>query len=237
MLGCAAALHRAAAMVIHVTDGVPPWTVADAYDEFRSARRAESARAWDCLSSQVELHPLGYGDLVAWQAVEDISDSLCDVIGPSGVTDVFLPAYQRGHPDHDATYLAGAMARDRLASQPGRSWWIYGLYGFDEGRRLQFGWLPPQAYGPARVRADHPDLLEVKGRALRQFSSQVWPGSALDLWLGAPAVECVAPLPVRWDRLPSLPFFYDEQLNFGRYGASAQAVESAFRRVLAARVS
>ena len=50
-------------------------------------------------------------------------------------------------------------------------------------------------------------------------------------------MEWFAPLPARWDRLPSLPFFYDEQLNFGRYGASAQAVESAFRRVLAARVS
>ena len=118
VLGCAAALHRAAATVIHVTDGVPPWTVADAYERVSVCPPGRVRPGVGLpLSSQVELHPLGFGDLVAWQAVEDISDSLCDVIGPSGVTDVFLPAYQRGHPDHDATYLAGAMAREP-AGQP-----------------------------------------------------------------------------------------------------------------------
>ena len=236
VLGCASVLHRAAATVIHVTDGVPPWTAAAARDEFRSARQAESVRAWECLSSQVEVCQLGFGDLTAWQAVEDISDSLCEVIGSSRAPDVYLPAYQRGHPDHDATYLAGAIARDRLVSESGRRWWVYGLYGFDAARRLRFGWLPPQAYGRSRVQGDRSDALRVKDQALRQFSSQLWPGSALDLWLSAPVAEEVAPLPVRWDALPALPFFYDEQLNFGRHGASASAVESSFRRVLAARV-
>jgi LmbE family N-acetylglucosaminyl deacetylase len=173
---------------------------------------------------------------LAWQDVEEISDSLCEVIGSSGPTDVYLPAYQRGHPDHDATYLAGAIARDRLGDEPGRTWWIYGLYGFDESRRLRFGWLPPQTYGRSRQLGEQAELLRIKGNALRQFSSQLWPGSALDLWLRSPAGERVAPLPVHWDRLPALPSFYDEQLNFGRHGASAPAVEAAFRRVLAARV-
>ena len=78
-------------------------------------------------------------------------------------------------------------------------------------------------------------MLEVKGRALRQFASQVWPGSALDLWLQAPTVERFAPLAADWDQLPMLPSFYDEELHFGRFGASAAAVEAAFRVALTAR--
>ncbi len=194
VLGCATVLYGATATVIQVTDGVPPWTEPGARDGFRSARQVECARAWESLSSQVESVPLGFRDLEAWQAVEEISESLCEVIGAMGPTRVFLPAYQRGHPDHDATYLAGALARDRLSDGSGRSWWVYGLYGFDRARRLRFGWLPPGCGDDAQVAGGEPAMLEVKGRALRQFTSQVWPGSALDLWLQAPAPEQFAPL-------------------------------------------
>ena len=57
----------------------------------------------------------------------------------------------------------------------------------------------------------------------------------LGLWLAQPAAERFAPLPAGWDALPALPSFYDEQLGFGRHGASLAAVESVFQRVLAAR--
>jgi hypothetical protein len=158
------------------------------------------------------------------------------VIGAADVERVFLPAYQRGHPDHDASYLAGALARERLPANENRTWWVYGLYGFDPERRLRFGWLPPEPYGPSEARRGD-DLLEAKGRALRQFASQVWPGSALDLWLNDPVPECFAPLPARWDVLPDVPCFYDEELQFGQHGASLAVVESAFHRVLSARAS
>ncbi len=236
VLGCSAVLYRGSATVVHVTDGVPPWTAPEGREETRSTRQTESARAWESLSSEVRLLPLGFGDLVAWQAVGEICDALCEVIGTADADRVFLPAYQRGHPDHDASYLAGALARDRLPDIPGRTWMVYGLYGFDPERRLRFGWLPPDPYGPSEARGGD-DLLEVKGRALRQFDSQVWPGSALDLWLTEPAAEQFAPLPARWDVLPALPCFYDEELQFGRHGASMAAVESAFHQVLAARAS
>jgi LmbE family N-acetylglucosaminyl deacetylase len=234
VLGCAAMLYRTSATVVHVTDGVPPWTPPDEGEGVRSTRQAESTRAWESLSSQVERVRLGFGDLVAWQAVGEICDSLCEVIAAAGATRVYLPAYQRGHPDHDASYLAGALARERLPEAANRTWWVYGLYGFDPERRLRFGWLPPDPYGPSEARADE-ELLEAKGHALRQYSSQVWPGSALDLWLCDPVAEWFAPLPARFDALPGVPCFYDEELGFGRHGASMAAVESAFHRVLAAR--
>jgi LmbE family N-acetylglucosaminyl deacetylase len=234
VLGCAAMLYGSSATVVHVTDGVPPWTPPDERDEVRSTRQAESTRAWEALSSEVQRLALGFGDLVAWQSVEAIRDSLCEVIEDTGATRIFLPAYQRGHPDHDASYLAAALARERLPEGENRTWWVYGLYGFDPERRLRFGWLPPDAYGQSEARAEE-DLLEVKGQALRQFASQVWPGSALDLWLCEPVAEWFAPLPARWDRLPAVPCFYDEELQFGRHGASLTAVESALQAVLASR--
>ncbi|MBO0727999.1 MAG: PIG-L family deacetylase [Acidimicrobiaceae bacterium] len=236
VLGCSAVLHQSSVTVVHVTDGVPPWTASDARAEIRSARRTESARAWQALSCTARALPLGFGDLVAWQAVEEVCECLCEVIAAAGAARVFLPAYQRGHPDHDASYLAGAMAHDRLPDDPERTWWVYGLYGFDPERRLRFGWLPPDPYGSSETRGGD-DLLGVKGQALRQFASQVWPGSALDRWLREPTAERFAPLPVQWDALPAVPSFYDEELRFGRHGASLAVVESAFQQVLAARAS
>ena len=235
VLGCATVLHGADATVIHVTDGVPPWTEPGGRQGFRSARQVECARAWEALASHVEAVALGFGDLKAWQAVEEIAESLGRVIGAMGPSRVFLPAYQRGHPDHDATYLAGALARDRLSDGSDRSWWVYGLYGYDRARQLRFGWLPPGLRADVQVAGGEPAMLEVKGRALRQFTSQVWPGSVLDLWLQAPSAERFAPLARPWDQLPTVPSFYDEELHFGRYGASAPTVEAAFRRALTAR--
>ena len=46
VLGCSAVLLGASATVVHVTDGVPPWTAATEWDSVRSARRTESERAW-----------------------------------------------------------------------------------------------------------------------------------------------------------------------------------------------
>jgi hypothetical protein len=47
--------------------------------------------------------------------------------------------------------------------------------------------------------------------------------------------EQFAPLPASWDRFPSLPCFYDEELGFGIHGASVAEVEAAFTRALVTR--
>lgn len=232
VLGCAAVLYEASVTVVHITDGVPPWTAESDRLQLRSQRQAESAEAWECLSSRVDCIRLGFSDLTAWQGVEDVARSLTDVLDSVAAENIYVPAYQSGHPDHDATYLAGALARQRLGEDDRRSWGVYGLYGFDEARQLRFGWLPPAAYSSIEVKADRKELLAAKTKALRRYRSQIWQDSAVDLWLRDPVPEQFAPLPTRWDRLPALPSFYDEALGFGRYGASASAVAAAFQRIL-----
>jgi LmbE family N-acetylglucosaminyl deacetylase len=230
VLGASAVLRDGPVTVVHVTDGVPPWVEARERSAVRSARRAECRQAWRALSADVECVQLGYPDLRAWQSVEELAESLGEVALASSAERVFLPAYQRGHPDHDATYLAGALAAESLAGQ-GLDWRVYGLYGLDSSRRLRFGCLPPGWRGVVR-RADD-DLLSVKDQALRQFSSQLWPDSALDRWLANPGPEEFAPLPRRWRRIPAGPSFYDEELGFARHGAGAAVVEATFAAVLA----
>ena len=230
VLGGSAILRNEPVTVVHVTDGVPPWIDARERSAVRSARRAECGRAWQTLSADVECVQLGYPDLRAWQSVEELATSLGEVALTSTAERVFLPAYQRGHPDHDATYLAGALAAESLAGK-GLDWRVYGLYGLDISRRLRFGWLPAE-FGGAVRRGDD-DLLSVKGQALRQFTSQLWPDSALDRWLAHPSPEEFAPLPRRWRRIPAGPSFYDEELGFARHGAGAAVVEATFAPVLA----
>jgi LmbE family N-acetylglucosaminyl deacetylase len=230
VLGGSAVMRNGPVTVVHVTDGVPPWVDARERSTVRSARRAECVQAWQTLSAEAECVELGYPDLGAWQSVEELAVSLGEVAVASSARRVFLPAYQRGHPDHDATFLAGALAAESLAGR-GIAWWVYGLYGLDSCRRLRFGWLPPAAF-PGAVRCGGRDLLSVKDQALRQFTSQLWPDSALDRWLGDPSPERFAPLPPIWRRIPAGPSFYDEQLGFARHGAGAAVVEATFARVL-----
>jgi LmbE family N-acetylglucosaminyl deacetylase len=232
VLGCSSVLYGSSVTVVHVTDGVPPWTAGAERERLETQRGAESSDAWAALSSRVHRIQLGFPDLTAWQAVPDVADSLATAITVVEPEEVYLPAYQAGHPDHDASCLAGLLARQRVAATQPRAWWVYGLYGFDDDRGLRFGWLHPGLYRPIEVRGDTPDLLSSKAEALRRFTSQMWPESALDLWIRHPVPEQFAPLPDAWERLPGLPCYYDEELGFGDHGASAAAVQAAFERVL-----
>lgn len=237
VLGCSSVLVGGDVAVIHVTDGVPPWTPAGDKDELAATRQAECTRAWALLSRDVERVGLGFGDLGAWRSVGEVAEAMVGAIAAFGDAEVYVPAYQRGHPDHDATFLAGALSRDRLGSGR-RTWHVYGLYGFDQTSHVRFGWLPSEVYGSVDER-DARELLEAKAGALRRFTSQVWPDSALDLWLQRPVGEQVAPWPDDWAGVPEaltaagVGWYYDEELGFGEHGASATEVEAAFRPVLA----
>ena len=230
VLGGSAVMRDGPVTVVHVTDGVPPWIDPRDRPEVRAARRAECERAWRTLAADAESVDLGYPDLRVWQSVEELTRSLGEVIEASSAETVFLPAYQRGHPDHDATYLAGALAAERLTGRT-IEFWVYGLYGLDSNRRLRFGWLPAPDPGGVVTRDDR-DLQSVKEQALRQFTSQLRPESVLDRWLRNPSPEQFAPLPGQWRRIPTGPSFYDEELGFARHGAGAAVVEAAFAPVL-----
>jgi LmbE family N-acetylglucosaminyl deacetylase len=237
VLGCSSILYHSTVTVIHVTDGVPPWTSPADRESLAAQRAVESVGAWDVLSARADRIRLGFADLAAWQAVERIAESLAGALYAAGGQEVYVPAFQGGHPDHDASYLAGALARQLLPPGLVKAWRVYGLYGFDDARRVRFGWLPPGRYGPIETRGGDVEFMAVKTEALRRFTSQVWPDSALDLWVRHPVAEQFAPLPVSWERLPELPCFYDQELGFGRHGASVGAVAATFGRVLADRAS
>jgi len=233
VLGCSSVLYRSAVTVVQVTDGVPPWTEARDREGLRRLREKESSDGWTALSTEVTRVRLGFEDLAVWRVVDRIVPSLVGAICSASPDEVYLPAYQAGHPDHDATYLAGVLARKILGAEPGPIWWVYGLYGFDDSRHFQSGWLPPDLYGEIEVRGDGPEFLRRKGEALGRYTSQIWPNSALDRWIQNPAPERFAPVPAGWSRLPELPSFYDEELGFGRYGASAATVVEALGPVFA----
>jgi LmbE family N-acetylglucosaminyl deacetylase len=235
VLGCSAVLQKAAVVVVHVTDGVPPWTVGRDREKLEAERKAECLDAWSVLSSRTKRVGLGFGDLDAWRSVEEVAESLARLIAALGCDEVYVPAYQGGHPDHDASCLAGMLARQLLRPGQVRTWWVYALYGFDQARRVRFGWLPESLYGPIETRGDDAESLQVKADALRRYTTQLWPGSALDLWIRHPVPEQFAPLPAFWDRLPELACYYDEALGFARHGASALAVATTLNRVLDAR--
>src|ERR1700722_1914103 len=163
VLGGSGVLLGASATVIHVTDGVPPWTTATERDRLGSDRQTESERAWTSLSSRVDGVRLGFEDLGAWQLVDEGAEQLAHALGSLAPAGVYLPAYQRGHPDHDATYLAGALARQQLGCPSGTQWWVYGLYGFDAERCLRFGWLAPEMFDPAEAQAGPAGILDTKG--------------------------------------------------------------------------
>ena len=232
VLGCSSVLHRSSVTVVHVTNGVPPWTAAEDRGHLEAQRGAECLDAWASLSSEVSRVQLGFDDLAAWRVVNEIAPSLAKAISSAGANEVYLPAFQAGHPDHDASYLAGVLAREMSGVDPGITWWVYGLYGFDDSRRLRFGWLPPDLYGDIDVRGEESAFLRTKGEALGRFTSQIWPNSALDRWIQDPVPERFAPVPASWARLPTLACYYEEELGFARHGASAAAVEEAFGRVL-----
>jgi LmbE family N-acetylglucosaminyl deacetylase len=231
VLGACSALCHSSVTVVHVTDGVPPWIDSGQRPSLRSLRQAECSRAWTALGADVSHVQLGHGDLRAWRAVLEIADSLYQLVQTTQPGRVLLPAYQRGHPDHDATYLAGALASERNTDHA-TEWMVYALYGLDSKRTLRFGWLPQAAYSSIETRSD-PTVLEAKQRALSAFSSQLRPGSVVQEWLDDPSVEQAARLPRNWRESPDVPCFYDEVLDFGRYGAGSLAVESSFREVLA----
>jgi N-acetylglucosamine malate deacetylase 2 len=231
VLGACSVVAAGSVVVSHVTDGVPPWTPAAESDGLAAGRLAESRAATEVLGGVEETVALGFGDLVSWQSVDRIADALTTLIDRLRPEAVYLPAFQGGHPDHDATCVAGVLARGALGPAP-TSWWVYGLYGFDDAGQVRYGWLPPSIYrGVVEVGAGREELA-AKGTALRCFESQVWPDSALDQWLHHPVPEQVAPLPEHWERLPACRAYYDEVLGFAEHGADARTVRARLEQAL-----
>jgi LmbE family N-acetylglucosaminyl deacetylase len=233
VLGASGVLRDAEVTVVHVSDGVPPWAAPGEGPGLLRRRRAECAAAWELLGAEVaDVVRLGLEDLGVWRAVPELAQLLAHVLGALAPTSVHVPAYQGGHPDHDATFAAALLARRATGDR--HRWFVYGLYGYDASGTLCFGALDPGAYPGATRLAQAPPDLERKATALGCFASQLRPGSIVQRWLDAPGAEGCARLP------PGLPAdpgtcFYDHELDFARFGVTSAVVRTELEHGLGGR--
>jgi LmbE family N-acetylglucosaminyl deacetylase len=230
VLGAAGALTSSACTVVHVTDGVPP----DADDELGRRRLAESAAASRRLGARVDRTvSLSLPDQGVTARLDEVADALARL---ARVHDgaIYVPAYQRGHPDHDAVYVAAQLARRRVGRREGGSaWFAYALYGLDLEGRPRYAWLEPRYFAAAFERAGSPAELERKAAALHEFTSQLRDDSVLWRWLDNPVPERYAPMPPIDVPLPELRCFYDEVFGFGALGIDPARTDAVLRGALA----
>lgn len=171
-------------------------------------RMQEALSAARVLGADIERRlQLGFEDQAAWRGVVALAAAIAAAVEAAGPDEVYVPAYQNGHPDHDATYVAGQLAR-RQATRPAR-WRVYSLYGVDRHGQHAFDHLDAALFPAARRMPLSSAQRNAKTRALQCFTTQVRPSSVLQRWLTAPAGECFAPLPARAGPLPVLPCYYE----------------------------
>ena len=225
VLGASTVLRHGPTVVVHVTDGVPPWTLPADCPGLLYRRRTECEEAWGVLGADVaRVIRIGLDDLTVWRTVPQLANTLTDYLAGLEPATVYVPAHQGGHPDHDATFAAALLARRRTGDQHG--WRVYGLYGYDRNGRLAFGTLEHSHHEDANRVGGTAGDLERKATALRCFTSQIRPGSIVQRWLDAPVAESDALLP---DGRPANPTacFYDHELDFVRHGVTGAIVQTA----------
>ena len=234
VLGCASVLRESATTIVLLSDGVPPWTPGDDVDALRQRRHHECETAWETLGARVkDVVEMGFRDLSVWRSVPDLTVALCDFLGKFNSATVHVPAYQRGHPDHDAAYVAALRVRSALTN-PALGWRVYSLYGYRPDDSLHFGHLDRRIFPDAEVFGEEPQELDRKAAALRCFVSQLRPDSIVQRWLDRPEPESLATMPASAIVDPGVSF-YERELDFVRHGARAAEVDALLKRLLPRR--
>jgi LmbE family N-acetylglucosaminyl deacetylase len=233
VLGCASVLTSCNTIVVHATDGVPPDVTGEAASELRAAREREARDACEFLGARVaRFVSLGERDQALWRRTPEVGAALADLLRRESCAEVYVPAFQSGHPDHDGLYVAAQIARDALGD-PQVRWWCYALYALDDRGRPGYGWLHPALFPDVTERSFSADELARKARALRAHHTQVADDSVVRAWLDAPVNERFAPLPPRHTPIPPLRSYYDEIFRFGEQGIDRGTVDGVLRAALA----
>lgn len=226
VLGCAGILATRPTTVVHITDGVPPWSVAASLPSLVARRVEECEAAWTVLNAEVTRVSLRHEDARSFLTLPKMVEDLIALLTAASATDVFVPAYQGGHPDHDTVYVAAQMARRSMARSD-HTWITYSLYALSPAGVPRFGVLD-ENYPPLAVECSRLPL-DLKVRAIREFSSQLTADTILLRWLRHPALDCYGAFPHRMAELPDLPCLYERWLA----EAELRAVEDLLRSSLA----
>ena len=234
VLGCASVLRESATTVVHLSDGVPPWTPGDDVTALRRRRHRECEAAWETLGAHVkDVVEIGLRDLSVWRSVPDLTVALCDFLGTIESATVHVPAYQRGHPDHDAAYVAALRVRSELSNRALR-WRVYSLYGYAPDDSLHFGQLDRMSFPDVEVFGEGPQELDRKAAALMCFVRQLRPDSIVQRWLDRPEPESLATMPAA-AIVDSGVSFYERELDFAPHGARVDEVDALLERLLPGR--
>jgi LmbE family N-acetylglucosaminyl deacetylase len=120
VVGCAAAIGRARAAgaqfyALYLTTGLPapdagwPWRRGD--HQARISRRRDEALA---VAAAMGIQPLAFCPCPARQLRAHLAEErlmICDLVTRHGIEGLWVPAYEGGHQDHDATnFLASTLA-------------------------------------------------------------------------------------------------------------------------------
>ncbi|MGH9476026.1 MAG: PIG-L deacetylase family protein [Terriglobales bacterium] len=182
--------------VAFLTDGAPArrWRPAGCKGRagYRAQRKCEALAVWQGFAPRARLYFAPFADQTLSFRLEEAAAWLAAMTAKVRPQTVLTPAYEGGHPDHDAANLltAGWAAQARVEV------WEYALY------TAQAGGVVPQNFPdePQWRRRLCGGAAAAKQRALAGYTSQ-----AETLRLFAPEAEAVRPLPQHDYRHPALP--------------------------------
>ncbi len=133
-------------------------------------REAESCRAMELLGIPREsIHCLRLPDGGALDHVEEIVRRLIPLMAREKPASVFVPAFEGGHPDHDAAQLAAAAAMRR--SGLGGALYEFPLYHRQGARTIAIGRFIPDATPRQETRLKLKDRL-MKRKLVSVYRSQ-----------------------------------------------------------------
>ncbi|MFH1917363.1 MAG: PIG-L family deacetylase [Nanoarchaeota archaeon] len=178
--------------VIYTSDGAPvvpewyPIAGCKTPDEYRATRRAEAKAGCAYLSIPEEhLHFLEFSDFTLADNLNGLADTLTALFHVIRPTEIYIPALEKGHPDHDATHIAGwaAIKRMRNAGMAIRAY-AFAEYALIDGKEA-FNKFPD--VNTCQVHLLTQEIIEKKKQALYLHTSQL--GEKND-WMSRYFMEC-----------------------------------------------
>ena len=169
--------HRESVRILHVTDGSPR-DMDDARAAGFSSREAYADTRRSELYSALAVagitpdrcYSFDFVDKETYLHLPEFLEKMTVLIEELRPALVLSPAYEGGHPDHDSTALAVAMARDRLnRSFQHREYRLY--HAGPDGSMRTNDFLPDDRV-PAEVDFLSPEEREIKSRMLSCFETQ-----------------------------------------------------------------